>query len=210
MISQRLLTLSGVLALAGTLLLSGTLCADVDGSAQANELWNNGDYEAAVAIYQGLADAGQSGAQFRLGQAYEKGLGTAREDYLAHAVRWYLAAAEQGHSEAQNRLGSLYFNGDWKGRIQQNLDTSMQWHRRAAEQGNLDSQFRLGSLMCWHGQQVEGYAWLWLAKSEGMGNAAKELQRVCNRITSDQISTAKQLANSFRSNITANTRSHPA
>ena len=199
------MTLRKLLTLAGIFLFSCTARADIDAAGSARELWLAGNYEAAIVKYHELAEAGNSGAQFRLGMAYENGLGVAPEQPLLQAMRWYRAAAEQGHSEAQNRLANLYFNGDWKGDIHQDLDASMQWHLRAAEQGNLDSQFRLGSLMCWHGQQVEGYAWLWLAMNSGMGNASNELQRICNKMSIDQIRTARQLADSISNRITANT-----
>jgi TPR repeat protein len=200
------MTLQKHLTLIGILLFPGIISANSDLFASANELWTNDNHEAAVVEYHELAESGHSGAQFRLGHAYENGIGVTQKHRLANAMRWYRAAAEQGHSEAQNRLGDLYFNGDWKGDIRQDLQVSMQWHMHAAEQGNLNSQFKLGSLLCWHGQQVEGYAWLWLANTEGMGNAGNELRRICNKITADQIETAKQLADSFRSSITANTR----
>jgi len=54
-----------------------------------------------------MADHGNAGAQYRLGQLYEQAEGVIQN--LADAVHWYTVAAEQGHVPSQTRLGLIYF-----------------------------------------------------------------------------------------------------
>ena len=139
-------------------------------------------------------------SQFRLGLANETGYAGGSRD-LAASEHWYRLAAEQGHSEAQSRLGDLLFDGHWLNAVKQDLDAAMYWQRRAAEQGVPHAQFRLGGLLCLRGNQQEGYAWLWLARSNGHGGAVNELERVCKSLTPEQQEQARQLAADLGSKI---------
>jgi len=59
--------------------------------------------------YRKAAEQGLAGAQFLLGNAYDKAKGVP-QDY-AQAAIWYRKAAEQGFPEAQSILGILYSEG---------------------------------------------------------------------------------------------------
>jgi TPR repeat protein len=73
------------------------------------------------------AEAGDSGGQFDLGNAYVNGQqGTV--DPKA-AVMWWTRAAQQGHPGAQYALGHAYQHG--RG-VPRDLATALQWYKSAA------------------------------------------------------------------------------
>ena len=76
------------------------------------------------------ATAGDAGAQFALGSAYEEGRGVPADD--RQAAWWYRQAAQQGHADAQCSLGVLYASG--RGVVQDDKE-AVKWYRLAAEQG---------------------------------------------------------------------------
>ena len=86
-----------------------------------------------------LAEQGDPGAEFALGNLYFLGTGTRRD--LVKAAKWHRKAAEQGLVEAQVRLAFDYLNGIG---VKTDLIEANRWLRRAAEQGSADAQFELG------------------------------------------------------------------
>jgi outer membrane biosynthesis protein TonB len=76
---------------------------------QAFQAYQRGDYEAAIAAWQPLAEQGDPIAQFNLGQMYRLGKGVPQSD--REAVKWYALAAKQGSSHAQHNLRLLYRDG---------------------------------------------------------------------------------------------------
>lgn len=64
--------------------------------------FEDGDVEAAVAIWSVLAQRGDSVAQLNLAQLYRLGKGVAAND--REAVKWYSMAAQQGSETAQYNL----------------------------------------------------------------------------------------------------------
>jgi Sel1 repeat len=56
-----------------------------------------------------LAERGDVGAQFTLGEMHSRGQGVPRNE--ADALKWYRMAADQGHAGAQNNLGIIYTFG---------------------------------------------------------------------------------------------------
>ncbi len=79
------------------------------GFDEAVAAYHRGDYATALRELRPLAEQGNAGAQYNLGNMYRKGLGVP-QDY-AEAARWYRKAAEQGNAEAQFNLGSMYYHG---------------------------------------------------------------------------------------------------
>ena len=70
--------------------------------------------------------------QFRIGIAYNGGVGVPQNDALA--FNWFCQAAEQGHANAQYRLGFLFIEG--RGVPQKNSTQAAAWFGKAAEQGH--------------------------------------------------------------------------
>ena len=71
--------------------------------------YERGDYAAALAQWQPLAEQGIARAQNNLGVIYENGQGVPRN--VVEAMKWYRRAAEQGYAGAQNNLGLIYALG---------------------------------------------------------------------------------------------------
>ncbi len=77
------------------------------------------------------ANAGHSGAQFRLGVCYDRGEGVQRN--ITSAVIWYIKAVENGHPSAFNNLAFLY----WKGiGVRKDLHFAAELFRKGAALGN--------------------------------------------------------------------------
>lgn len=82
---------------------------------------------------QAEAASGSADARFRLGRAFERGEGTARDE--AAAVRWYRAAAEQGDLRAQYNLALCLLEA--RGTARDSVEGE-RWLARAAAQGNAE------------------------------------------------------------------------
>lgn len=59
--------------------------------------------------YQRAAESGEAQAQYKLGLAYEHGLGVIQNEQ--QALLWYEASAQQQFREAQLRLGYAHYDG---------------------------------------------------------------------------------------------------
>src|SRR3954462_7746123 len=68
------------------------------------------------------ADAGDPGAQHRLGFSYAEGKGVPQNH--TEAAKWYRKAAEQGHGTAQLNLGNLLAEG--RG-VERDLTEAYKW-----------------------------------------------------------------------------------
>lgn len=71
--------------------------------------YDRSNYQSALHVWLGAAEAGDAKAQNYVGQIYERGLG-GEPDYAAAAI-WYQKAAAQGYSQALFNLGTLYERG---------------------------------------------------------------------------------------------------
>jgi TPR repeat protein len=101
---------------------------------QAENLHNQGRYAEALPLYQGLAEQGNTVAQFRLGVMYEYGRGVAEDE--AQAIVWFRKAAEQGDAVAQYMLGAMYADGLG---VVKDEGQAVYWLRKAAEQGDANA-----------------------------------------------------------------------
>jgi uncharacterized protein len=107
--------------------------------ATADSARARGDYQAAIAEYQRLAQAGDDVAQATLGYMIYVGEGIA-QDY-EQAVNWYRQAAQQGNADAQYNLAVAYAFGEGVG---QNFSEAVRWYTLAAEQNHAVAQYSLG------------------------------------------------------------------
>jgi hypothetical protein len=85
------------------MLISGLAFAD--DLNEANKLLNAKEYGRALPIYARLAEAGSAEAQFRLGEMYWFGDGTAPD--LKKAAAWFQKSAAAGNKDAVESLESL-------------------------------------------------------------------------------------------------------
>ena len=97
--------------------------------------------EAALESDRALAEQGDAAAQGRLGVAYFRGDGVARD--FQEALRWARLAVEQDNAHGQAVLAAAYNTG---GGVAQDAETALHWARLAAEQGNSFGQAVLAIL----------------------------------------------------------------
>jgi uncharacterized protein len=71
--------------------------------AELSKGWSYAAYD----TLRRMAEEGEPGAQYRLGQMFERAEGVIQN--LADAVYWYRLAAEQGHLASEARLGLIFF-----------------------------------------------------------------------------------------------------
>jgi uncharacterized protein len=143
-----------------------------------------------------LAEKGDAESQYKLGTAYDEGLGVPKS--YTEAFKWFRLAAEQGHAHSQFRVGDMYMSGDG---VAKNDTEAAKWFRKAAEQGLANAQGMLG-IMHAKGQGVQqdyvtAYMWLQLA-SEGREGAAQFRDAVGQRMTAPQIAEAQKRAREWK------------
>lgn len=103
----------------------------------ANELFDQGKFEAAFQKYLPEAIAGSVTAQIMIGWMYHSGSGVNQN--LEEAERWYKKAAETNSPEGQFYLGTLYRS---KGKYLQ----AIEWLEKAADQKYAPALYRLGKM----------------------------------------------------------------
>lgn len=162
----------------------------------AKAAFERGDATGAFKLFKPLAEEGDAGAQFWLGQMYDLGKGVPQN--LAQASLWYRRAAEQGNVMAQHNLGHMYETGEGTRPSEYSLSAAASWYRRAAEQDYKPSQANLGALYA-NGRGVrrdfiEGYMWMLLAGS--IADASREA--LAKRMTPQQIASAERQAKEWK------------
>ena len=101
-----------------------------DDFAAGLEAYDAGDLEAAAAVWQPLAEAGDPEAQVALADLLLSGQGVPRDTKAA--VRWYRRAAEQGDPVAQLNLGDFHRRGLG---VERDKARAYFWFTLAARQG---------------------------------------------------------------------------
>lgn len=159
------------------------------------------DDAAALPWYMKCAERGDAGAQSMLGVFYTNARAVPR-DY-AKAMEWFRKAAAQNSSHAQYNLGHMYGTG--KG-VEKDFAESAKWYAKAAEQNDHSSQRILGSLYA-AGRGVPkdlvaAHAWTVVSESSSTPAGAKELQKIADQMTPEQLSQAKSLAAEISARVT--------
>jgi TPR repeat protein len=134
------------------------------------EAWQEGNAEAAVAIWRPLADKGDPDAAYNLGQAYRLGKGVNLD--LAQAQIFYERAAAKGHVDAQATLGLLLFRNG-------NRIAAARWLKPAAEAGEPRALLLYGAALI-NGDgvtpdPVTGYAYVSRSAAQGFAPAKSTL-----------------------------------
>jgi localization factor PodJL len=148
------------------------------------------DMQAAVNWFEMAAEMGFAPAQYRTGNAYEKGFGVERD--LKAAMTWYQLAAEQGNVSAMHNLAVLYAT-EVDGH--RDMPEAARWFLEAAERGVKDSQVNLAILAA-RGEGVpqdlaESYKWLALAAKSGDKDAAAKRDEVAKFLSPEQLELAR-------------------
>ena len=100
----------------------------VDDFQRGLAAYDHGDYTAARAFWQPLADNYDLAALRNIGHLYRLGQGVARDE--AKAARYYTRAAELGYAPAQFNLAVMLHDGDG---IQADKRAARHWAQRAAD-----------------------------------------------------------------------------
>ncbi|MFL0357457.1 SPOR domain-containing protein [Erythrobacter sp. GH1-10] len=174
--------------------LAGPALADVKSGVDA---WSAGDYDRAVAEWQGPAAAGDADAMFNLAQAYRLGRGV--EADIARAKELYAQAAERGHVKAADNFGLLLFQQGEK-------RSAMPLIRAASDRGDPRAQYVLG-LAHFNGDFAEkdwvrAYALLTLSQSAGLPQAVNAIAQMDGYIPTEQRQEAQLLARKLEAEAT--------
>ncbi|MFQ5535408.1 MAG: tetratricopeptide repeat protein [Sphingomonadales bacterium] len=122
---------------------------DPEAWKSAAQLFDNGDYEAALQKLRPLAESGTAEAQWYLGYAAVTGNGVRKDP--AKAVEWFEKAAEQDHPMGLVSLGIMYALGDG---VEQDLARSFGLYTKAVKLGEGQAAKNIGT-MYGMGQHVE-------------------------------------------------------
>lgn len=148
------------------------------------------------------AAAGESAAQFELGNRYLYGDGVEADDF--EAARLFREAAQQGDNNAQYNLGVMYMQG--KGVIA-DLPQAIDWFVKAANQGDAPAQFTMATLYA-NGRGVaqdplQAHMWFILAASGGHRAAAANLVLFQEMLSDRQIVEGQRMAAAWVENFNA-------
>lgn len=177
--------------------LAGDARAVYQLAAQAADGPANRDPKLALRLFERAAVAGLTPAQFRLGNMFEKGIGTNRDPALAKV--WYGRAADRGNAKAMHNLAVLYAEGAGG---KPDYATATEWFRRAAEHGVRDSQYNLAILL---GRGLgapadlsQSYRWFAIAAAQGDEDAGRKRDEVASRLSASDLAAAKAATESWK------------
>jgi len=153
------------------------------------EAWSRGDYSAAVAEWQGPAEAGDPDAMFNLGQAYRLGRGVPAD--MERAEQLYRDAALAGHVQAADTYGLMLFQDGRR-------EEALPYVRAAATRGDPRAQYLIG-IAHFNGDLLEkdwvrAYAFLTLANGAGLPQAGPAIEQMDTFIPIEQRQNAAGLA----------------
>jgi hypothetical protein len=161
------------------------------------DAYHRGDYATALREWRPLAEQGDAGAQFNLGQLYVNGQGILQDHVQAR--QWYEKAAAQGHADAEVNLGILYVVGQG---VPQDYKMAEYWLRLSANHGNAMALTKLG-LMYERGNGVPqdvvlAHKWYILGAANGDELGAELRDALAKQMTPAQIFQAQQRAREWK------------
>ena len=123
---------------------------------EALSLHSNKKYEQAFVLFEKEAHKGNAQAQYILGQIYQRGIGTDKDEELA--IHWYKKASKQKFSAASYNLGAHYDREAWLTTHaplkNKRYKIAFDWFKTSAEQGNTDAIYKVGEYFLFGGQGV--------------------------------------------------------
>jgi len=159
-----------------TLPLNADNSTDAVTSLQAYAKFKSGDYEQARAIWQQLADKGNTTALINLANLFQQGMGVSKDQ--RQALHYIRQAAELGDARAQYELGMEFEKGQL---VERDLQQASRWLHKSAQQDNADGQFAYGIMLATafgkgldqatRAQRKAARYWLMKAQSNGHPDA---------------------------------------
>lgn len=149
--------------------VTDTVSADMEAALSAAKA---GDYDAALALWEPLARAGNARAQNNIGACFAEGLGVPSDRPLA--LKWLTLSAEAGDPVGQRNCAAFYMQGSDATGSDADLAKAAELYRLAAEQGDAPSQDMLSWLLL-EGEIIPsdpGEARLWAERAAEGGIAA--------------------------------------
>lgn len=143
-------------------------------------------------VLKKAAEAGDAGAQYRLGEALLQQPGHTAET-SEQAMKWLRMAAENGNTEAMITLGRLSRTGVG---ILQNFGESAKWLQIAASRGNPEGMLEFGRLyrdgVGVDKDPVRAYIWFNRASAARNLDAVRERELIVRALTPEQLKEAQQ------------------
>jgi len=158
------------------------------------DLFERGDYQAALFAWQPLAEKGDANAQNALGWLYNEGKGAGLD--FGQAFKWYMLAAEQGNVHAHYNLGFLHEHGNGTPRDE---GAAMHWYTLAAQHGDDRAYYRLGLMYArattTPEDSVRAYMWYHIAAAQAEDQiAAGNRNSLAAQMSPAQLQQAQNLA----------------
>jgi TPR repeat protein len=151
----------------------------------AQQDYQTGDYQEALALFSKLANGGDPLAEYWLAHMTELGIGTTKD--AARAVDLYGKAAAQGNVAAQTRLGEIYLDGNI---VPPDFPAARTNLEKAAVQGNARAALLLGQIyrlgLGTPSDLPESFAWLEVATLENNALARHERSELLARLSLQQ------------------------
>ena len=144
-----------------------------------------------------MAEAGDPGAQVKLGRRYEEGRGVGK--MCSEALILYRKAAGAGFAEGQYHVGRLFFEGKC---VSRDFAEAARWFQKAAAKGLADAQMAFGAL-CFNGQGVSrdrvlGCMWTLLAVAGGSEEARAASRLMRAELKPDELKAAQEKAAAWK------------
>jgi hypothetical protein len=154
---------------------------------------NRGQFKAAMAQFEPLAEDGFTPAQYQLAMMYKNGQGVRKNTQKAFEL--LTLAAKQNDSDAQFDLSLMYSEGNV---VEKDLIKAFNLMTRSANKGLASAQYNLG-VMYANGtgvsqNDIKAHVWWSMAKTNGSESAKKNFKVLKTRMTKDQIAQAQELA----------------
>jgi len=169
------------------------------------DLFEQGEYQAALAELKPLVAAGNPQAQYVVGVMYlNLLLEPPAPDTAAGLIR---ASAEQGYHQAQTELARMYRDGDG---VEQSDAEMLKWYTQAAENGDVGAQLVVADSFAYgHGVEpdpVEAYKWYEIAIRYWGDLAVRARDVVAEEMTPAQITEGQRRAHEWVARTSADRR----
>jgi len=148
------------------------------------------DLRISARYFRMAAEKGNSTAAYKLGEAYEEGIGVPKDP--VQALHWYRRAAEQGDKHAELRIGYFYQKGI---AVSRDPVAAVQWYRLSAAKNNIWAYHMLAFMLA-DGEGLlkdQKLAKAYLEKSLPQTNDHWAKWKLAHLIRADDPARAKQL-----------------
>jgi TPR repeat protein len=139
--------------------------------SRANEEWSRGRLRSAFRLFLAAAENGDGLAYDTLGNFYDRGMGTKRDEDAA--LYWYRRAYRRGSFMAPNNIGVIY-------RDRKDLKRALAWFRRAVARKDANANLNIAKIYLKDKQDIE--------------RAIRHLEEVCEAKVDDATESAKEEA----------------